>query len=151
MTPKHIAQAKVSKNLSNNSGNRPPIVVSDVVRIWRVDLTVVSINVSFETWPVPASSLRWDRTTMESLIANPARPTIPTKPIKPKFWNPTNIPKKPRPIQRVPTSKIILAWRKLFNIMTKVITIKPKNKKKVLNSCPNDSALSSASPNWAML
>ena len=123
----------------------------EVVKICLVDLIVVPISFSLLIFPSPASSLRWESTTIESLIARPASPTIPTNPMNPKFWKPTSIPRNPRPTHKTPTKRIIPAWAKLFKIITKVMTINPKNKKKVLNNWPKDSALSSASPNWAKL
>ena len=84
-TPKHIAQASVSKKVSNNNGNNPPTVVIEVVTMCLVDLTVVETNFFFVIWPSAASSFKCDKTTIASLIASPAKPTIPTNPIKPKF------------------------------------------------------------------
>ena len=77
MTPPAIAQANGWKKiLVINNGKNPPIVVADVVMTWRVDLIMTSTKSSLVIGESAFASLICDKTTIESLMDNPAKPIL---------------------------------------------------------------------------
>ena len=139
-TPAEITIAKGGQNFppDNTSGRKPIIVVTVVARIWRVRLNTIAESTStVGAWkvervdvnsPSPACSgsvSSWipAKTTIESLIAMPTNPMVPTMAMKPKGYPKQNSANGPNPITRPATEAMIKAERNEPSTATSVTII----------------------------